>query len=124
MGDRANVHVAGVYLYTHWGGYNLPETVRAALIRAQEGDRWQDDPYLARIIFCEMVTGSEKGTTGYGISATCGDGAERVLIVDTRSQQVGFGSAHEGGGPRKGPAPWVSFTDYIAARQAWPTREG
>lgn len=54
MGDRANVYIRedqthGIYLYTHWGSSELPETVRTALARHE---RWSDTPYLARIIFC------------------------------------------------------------------------
>jgi len=54
MGDRANVYIRedndhGVYLYTHWGGYELPEVVRRALARGES--RWSDAPYLARIVF-------------------------------------------------------------------------
>lgn len=93
MGDRANVLVgewingefSGVYLYTHWGGSELPWTVQRALGRHQ---RWENVAYLTRIIFCEMVKGSEEGETGYGISAQLGDGANRILRVDTDRQEV------------------------------------
>lgn len=42
MGDRANAYVhageeAGVYLYTHWSGTELPGVVRDALA----SPRWQ-----------------------------------------------------------------------------------
>lgn len=70
MGDRRNVVVEfpndlSVALYTHWDGTNLPETVAKALTRGK--DRWNDAPYLTRIIFSEMVQGSVLDTTGYGI---------------------------------------------------------
>lgn len=91
MGDRANVCVRedeqdrGVYLYTHWDGSNLPQTLRDALAKEW---RWQDIQYLTRIIFDEM-TKDEHGTeTGYGISSAVGDGEDRVLIVDGATQTV------------------------------------
>lgn len=91
MGDRANVLVkendadSGVYLYTHWGGHDLPFTLAAALGRRL---RWDDAPYLTRIIFCEMVKGNEQGETGFGISSFCGDGKDRVLVVNVDTQRV------------------------------------
>lgn len=85
MGDRANVYVhenenPGVYLYTHWAGTELPETVRTAIERAP--DRWNDIHYLTRVIFCEMVGDDTKETTGYGIGAQVGDGDDRIVDVD------------------------------------------
>lgn len=95
MGDARNVHVycqddQGVYLYTHWGGSELPETVATALERGKE--RWDDPPYLARIIFCEMVRGSNEGLTGFGISGP----ADRThgyadIEVDVKHKQVWIG---------------------------------
>lgn len=91
MGDRANVLVKGhgddpgVYLYTHWSGTELPENARVALARKE---RWDDSAYLARIVFCQMVGADTEGTTGYGISATIGDGDDRILILDPNTQKV------------------------------------
>jgi len=90
MGDRANVLVkdgdSKVYLYTHWDGTDLPNTVKAALVRGVS--RWDDGPYLARIIFCEMVNGVEMETVGYGISSVVGDGAGRVIELDVPAGEV------------------------------------
>lgn len=107
MGDRANVFVhdgdnAGVYLYTHWSGSKLPETVRAALTRGSS--RWGDDQYLNRIIFAEMTQEADwADTCGYGISAYCGEGGNRIIDVDTSAQTVRLPDA-------SGP---VSFADYV-----------
>lgn len=89
MGDRANIVVyepqAGadpheaVFLYTHWSGYELPATLKAGLERGT--DRWEDAPYLARILFQEMI-GSDRRTTGYGISTRMGDNSYPLLVVD------------------------------------------
>ena len=103
MGDRANIKVCGagdVYLYTHWAGTELPETLKQALMR--DKSRWDDSPYLARIIFCEMVRADKDGTTGYGISGECGDGADRVLTVDADTQVVTWSDGKT-----------MSFQEYI-----------
>lgn len=89
MGDRANVAIKDgnnrVYLYTHWNGYELPETLRRALVKGE--DRWGDPQYLARVVFCEMV-GDNKGNTGFGISAEIGDNSYPVIVVDCDAQEV------------------------------------
>ena len=97
MGDRANVYMlegesrggskTGVYLYTHWGGTELPHVVQRALARRQ---RWDDSQYLARIVFCEMVRGYEDEETGFGISAGMGDNEHPILVVDCRTSRVSF----------------------------------
>ncbi len=91
MGDRANILVkidnrdSGVYLYSHWGGTELPVILQEALAKRW---RWQDAPYLTRIIFCEMVRGEEFGETGFGISTKCCDGDDRLLEVNCQTQLV------------------------------------
>ena len=109
MGDRANVLVkdgqtdSGVYLYTHWEGTELPKILRDALAKKW---RWQDVAYLTRIIFCEMVKGSEGEETGYGISSFVTDGEGRTLTVDTATQTVGVGAKRR------------SFADFAAMTDA------
>jgi hypothetical protein len=92
MGDRANVVVKetrdgpGVWLYTHSGGTELPETLKAALARRL---RWDDDAYLARIIFCEMVRGYENSEYGFGISTSeCDCEGGRNIFVIVEEQKV------------------------------------
>jgi hypothetical protein len=77
MGDRANILIKSVSggkvcLYTHNFGYSLPETLKSAMIRGK--NRWTDEQYLARIIFCEMIQSDVLGETGFGISHHIGDG--------------------------------------------------
>lgn len=105
MGDRGNIIVkdreSTVYLYTHWTGSDLPETIREALKRGK--DRWNDGSYLARILFCEMVKGEEMENTGFGISSTYGDGGTDITVNvndQTVTDQNGKGA---------------SFSNYIAA---------
>jgi len=92
MGDRANVlvldrsdgEVHKVYLYTHWGGVELPLVVRDALERAI--DVWDDAQYLARAIFCEMVEGEEMGCSGFGITSREWDGGKTVTVDPDKSE--------------------------------------
>lgn len=92
MGDRANIVIqeekgGKIYLYTHWAGTELPATLQAALRRGK--DRWDDESYLARIIFCEMVKGQEMTEAGYGISTYEGDNdRDACLIVYPKTQTV------------------------------------
>ncbi len=92
MGDRANIILeedgknAVIYLYTHWAGTELPETLQNALIRGKS--RWDDPPYLGRIIFCEMVKGNEMDLTGYGMSVSECDNGHPFLRVNADKQTV------------------------------------
>jgi hypothetical protein len=94
MGDRAQVHVVAnknkeynhdVWLYTHWGGTGLPETVASAIGR---GERWTDASYLTRIIFSAMIDGDIHGSTGYGIDNHQHGDVYRVITVDLDEQEV------------------------------------
>lgn len=115
MGDRANVYVVdeqdpakGVYLYTHWSGTELPETVRQALLRKL---RWNDCQYLTRIIFDQMTEGNHGAETGFGISASVGDGDERIVRVNALTQTVDLG--HKA---------WP-FDEYIREPRTWPEKD-
>jgi len=94
MGDRAQVHIVAnknkqynhdVWLYTHWGGTALPETVAYAISR---GERWTDASYLTRIIFSEMIKQDIHGSTGYGIGNHQHGDVYRVITVDLDEQEV------------------------------------
>ena len=123
MGDRANVAVVQhdgkslVYLYTHWAGTELPETVRQSLMRAtggpMDGNRWGDEQYLARIIFCEMVKGQELATSGYGISSLIGDGDYRIVEVNPKKQTVRL---IVDGKELKA----VPMAEFVMSEQSWP----
>jgi hypothetical protein len=129
MGDRANIVIVEqgerVYLYSHWGGYSAPETLRAALARKQ---RWDDPAYLTRIIFCTMVSGHEKDETGYGISTRIQDNEYPLLIVDTDKQSVRLEATPSGEDAPSPQARTFSFAEFAALPHAsWddldPTRE-
>lgn len=94
MEDRANVaiviphknKVEFVCLYTHLGGYELAKTVQTSLKKKW---RWGDEPYLARIIFQEMV-GDDKGDRGFGISTGICDNEHPIIVIDGVEKRVGF----------------------------------
>jgi hypothetical protein len=115
MGDRANIFMkqnggrdAGIYFYTHSSGYNLPNTLQDALKRGVE--RWDDEQYLGRIIFSEMVKRYVEGVTGYGISTYLCDGGNRILIVDSETKTVGLNRATDSTVPKK---TWT-FEEFCA----------
>ena len=93
MGDRGNVKVVdsfdggAVFLYSHWGGTELPKVVQTVLSRKA---RWDDAPYLARMIFCEMVKGQEADETGFGISTGICDNEHPIVVVDCKAQEVRY----------------------------------
>lgn len=93
MGDRANILVkeddedSGVWLYTHWHGTELPWILKEALAKKW---RWDDAPYLTRIIFSEMTKNDVFAETGFGISTRPQDGQDRTLIVNVRRRTVMF----------------------------------
>ncbi len=92
MGDRANIVVRQnrweesppIYLYTHWCGHGLWETLQTALAKRW---RWDDQAYLTRVIFNEMQS-DDRGETGYGISTEPPDNSYPYLVVDVKEQRV------------------------------------
>lgn len=90
MGDRANIKIidgeSTVFLYTHNEGTGLPLTLQDALTRGEE--RLDDGPYLARIIFSQMIENSLYELSGFGISSIIGDGEDRVITIDVDNQTV------------------------------------
>jgi hypothetical protein len=119
MGDRANIVIVQhphppikgkpplVYFYSHWGGHQLPATLQKALRRKE---RWSDESYLARIIFCGMVEGYEKEPTSFGIATYLCDNEYPLLVVDAEKQTV---SAAPASAPFE-PFRTVSFEEYCA----------
>jgi hypothetical protein len=92
MGDRAQViiqrNATNIHFYTHWRGYELPLILSDALKRGKS--RWNDESYLARVIFCEMV-GSDDSVLGFGISTAYQDSVpERDLYVDVDNMTVRY----------------------------------
>lgn len=95
MGDRANIGVivggakseGPIFLYSHWGGSEIKNTLALALDSAPGRGRWNDSSYLARIILDTMTRGADP-ETGFGISRTLEDNEYPVLIVDPDTKSV------------------------------------
>ena len=97
MGDRAHAVIKDgadkVYLYTHWSGTDLPKVVKRALAVATEGDRLDDAPYLARIVFAHMTEGAKVGdTTGFGIATRPCEDTSRDVVIDCQEHTVTVGA--------------------------------
>ena len=93
MGDRGNIAIAqpatgvNIYLYTHWSGYRVNESLAAGLDRGR--GRWSDRPYLTRILFDTLVDDAEpRGTTGFGIDTEISDNEYPIPVVDTDAEVV------------------------------------
>ena len=87
MSTRAQVHFknSGVFLYQHMDGANLPIEVANALLL---NERWDDEDYLARIVFDTMKDQSNYPTTGYGIGTVEHGDIEYLVVLDVENQTV------------------------------------
>jgi hypothetical protein len=91
MGDRGQVRIIeeatpDLYFYTHWQATQLPAIVSSALQRGI--NRWDDSPYLSRIIFSEMIQDEVMSEIGYGITTFPSPDVWRTVTVDQSSQTV------------------------------------
>jgi hypothetical protein len=101
MGNRSNVYFkqvaegfdsegnavsidSGIYMYCHLDGERIAQKVHLALSRRK---RWDDDSYLARILFQTILDG-DTDTIGYGLSLSQTDSENNVLVVDVDKQYV------------------------------------
>lgn len=69
MGDRAMAEIitgdGSLYVYTHWGGCELPEDAKNAIRAAMP--RLGDDPYFVRILVDQLTKNGRDEETGYGL---------------------------------------------------------
>lgn len=126
MGDRANIVVRdrwvknpgereAVVLYSHWGGYELPETLRLALAKRA---RWDDESYLARIIFDVMLEGAHGEETGFGISTRLPDNQYDLLVLENeRVHRLAEDQYRADGFASLADCPSISFEDYVSVSQ-------
>jgi hypothetical protein len=75
----------GVYLYQHYDGYDLLNSVKRAM---EKRWRWDDPEYLARIIFDEMTKDCHGEECGYGIGSDKHSDIEYLITVDCENQTV------------------------------------
>lgn len=93
MGDRGNIVIRNkendkhIFLYTHRSGYRMPERLHEALEKGK--DRWDDAPYLSRIIFQALLNG-DTSATGVGLTTYLTDNEYPLLVVDIEENKVGW----------------------------------
>ena len=118
MGDRSNIVIKQydgnrVYLYGHWMGADSIAITKKVLERKE---RWDDQAYLARMIFSEMVRGDLDSDTGYGISTTMCDNEYPIIVLDPSTQMAWLEEYEWGdGGSFKEITPKVSFEMFVNA---------
>jgi hypothetical protein len=93
MGDRGQVRIIGtygsekdLYFYTHWTASRLPEIVATALDRGR--GRWNDDEYLNRIVFSEMIKDQVLDEIGYGIGLNEHGDVWRIVEINHFNKTV------------------------------------
>ena len=52
------------------------------------GERWDDAPYLTRMLFSRMTKGAEEGSTGYGISTYQCDNEYPIIVLTPGKRTV------------------------------------
>lgn len=113
MGDRSNIviHQSNgdrVYLYGHWMGEDSINVVWDVL---SIGARWNDESYLARMMFSEMTHGAYDCETGFGISANYPpDNEYPFIVLYPKDQTVQIESEEQALTPR---IPMQTFLDYM-----------
>ena len=90
MGDRSNIVVvqpdnSRIWLYGHWMG---EDNFRVAGDVLSRRERWNDSPYLTRMLFSKMIEGDYDSDTGYGISNTMCDNEYFIVVIDPKQQTV------------------------------------
>lgn len=90
MSDIANIRFTeeygSIHFSTYWHGSELGHVLALALERGRV--RWDDPPYLARIIFSEMIKDEVLEPAGYGISISVCDGGDNIYKIDAIAQTV------------------------------------
>lgn len=110
MGDRGNIGIrqpgeeVTLFLYTHWSGSSVCQTLANSLRKCKEERRLEDPAYATRIIF-DTLTGLRGGSTGYGISigSPCDNEHEIPIVVWELSTTP---TIHYGGG-KFTPEGWM-----------------
>lgn len=124
MGDRANIYIIdsakadrGIYLYTHWNGYEWPEELRKALEKARP--RWGDVSYCTRILVSNLYSDIHDQEIGGGISTFITDNSYPVIVVDQVAQTVAFATVDS----ETDRSAWTgqkSFAEYVASKADYP----
>lgn len=140
MGDRGNIVVInkkygsddyeGVWLYSHWGGYRLKDSVEKVMART---GRIGDPSYLTRQIFCQMIADSISNQSTGLSGMECIDDeldpenpAEAVAMLRTFIEEfmseTSFGIGCGGAGDQQHPTVCVDAdTGEIWLDASYPT---
>ena len=69
MGDRRMAEIVtddgSLYVYSHWGGCELPAEAEKAVVAAQ--GRWNDRSYATRILVDQLTKPGRDEKLGYGL---------------------------------------------------------
>lgn len=91
MGDRATLKITfpqygSMYLYTHWGGSQMPLRLQEALTFGRP--RWGDDSYLTRIVVSRIIGDQWNSETGHGLTLFPTDSEYPNLELDLDAETV------------------------------------
>lgn len=91
MGDRATFVFEqgdgdGVYLYGHWAGEGMMNTLAEAISKARP--RWNDEGYATRIIISQIIGNEWTEETGWGITTYFCDSEHSVPVINFQTQTV------------------------------------
>lgn len=75
-----------IYLYTHWDAEGLEVTLAESLRRSKS--RWDDESYLARIIFTDMTKSVGDELTGFGLAPYEMEDEFPTIVVDLKNMTV------------------------------------
>lgn len=114
MGDRSNIVVvqpdnSRIWLYGHWMGEDNYRVVGEVLSQRL---RWNDAPYLARMLFDKMTEGNVDQETGFGISTYMCDN-EYFIVVLRPDQTVVLEQYIWGQNELTEITPPISFEDFV-----------
>ena len=107
MGNRGQVKIepSNVYLYTHWYADTLPSLVKAALLKRC---RWDDEEYLARIVFDVMTECGRDSEKGFGIGTSEYGDIEVLVTINCDSKSI-IVDKSMCGGTKQEPMTFESF---------------
>lgn len=118
MGDRANFGFkqsnGTVYLYGHWAGGGMMNTLAHAIHRIILANRTNDEIYGTRIAISDIVGQEWSNDLGWGISVNyIGDNEHSVPVVDFTNQTVSLYSRDPYGSIATDPKFTMSFDAFI-----------